>query len=62
MSLSLIDLPESVDCALDGKTIDEAIMYLISLKNIHGQDTVLVNDCVDEITGVSDLNLYKKTA
>jgi hypothetical protein len=62
MSLSLIDLPDSVDFALDGKTIDEAIMYLISLKNIHGNDTVLVNDCVDDITGVTVLNLYKKSA
>ncbi len=62
MSLSLIDLPDSIDFALDGKTIDEAIMYLISLKDIHGKDTVLVNDCVDDITGVTVLNLYKKSS
>lgn len=60
MSLTLIDLTDSVDFALDGKSIDEAIMYLISLKNIHGNDIVLVNDCVDDITGVTVLNLYKK--
>lgn len=60
MSLTLIDLPNSVDFVLDGKSIDEAIMYLISLKNIHGNDIILVNDCVDDITGVTVLNLYKK--
>ena len=54
-------MPEesSLDFAMDGLSIDEAIAYLQSLKvRFDGQDCVLSNDCVDDITGVTALNLY----
>lgn len=54
-------MPEesSIDYAMDGMSIDEAIAYLQSLKTrFVGQTCVLSNDCVDDITGVTALNLY----
>lgn len=54
-------MPEesSLDFAMDGLSIDEAIAYLQSLKvRFDGQHCVLSNDCVDDITGVTALNLY----
>jgi hypothetical protein len=49
----------SLDFAMDGLSIDDAIAYLQSLKaRFDGQHCVLSNDCVDDITGVTALNLY----
>lgn len=54
-------MPEepSVDYAMDRMSIDEAIAYLQSLKaRFIEHQCVLSYDCVDDITGVTSLNLY----
>lgn len=54
-------MPEesSIDYTMDGMSIDEAIAYLQSLKaRFVEQKCVLSNDCVDDITGATALNLY----
>jgi hypothetical protein len=44
---------------LDGKSLDEAIEYLQALKiRFAGQQCMLSNDCVDDISGATSLNLY----
>lgn len=55
----LMNDEDSLDCLMDGMSLDEAIAYLQSLKTrFDGQRCVLSNDCVDDITGVTVLNLY----
>lgn len=49
----------SLDYIMDGMSLDEAIAYLQSLKaRFVDQKCVLSNDCVDDITGATALNLY----
>lgn len=56
---TLLTSEESLDYKLDGMTLDEAIAYLQSLKKaFEGRHCVMSNDCVDDITGVTALNLY----
>jgi len=56
---TLLTEEESLDYKLDGMSLDEAIAYLQSLKTtFEGMHCVLSNDCVDDITGVTALNLY----
>jgi hypothetical protein len=55
----LMQEENSLDTIMDGMSIDEAIAYLQSLKTrFVDQKCVLSNDCVDDITGVTALNLY----
>lgn len=50
---------ESIDNILDGKSLDAAIEYLQALKiRFAGQQCILSNDCVDDISGATSLNLY----
>lgn len=56
---TLLTEEDSLDYKLDGMSLDEAIVYLQSLKKtFEGRNCVLSNDCVDDITGVTALNLY----
>jgi hypothetical protein len=55
----LMQEENSLDTIMDGMSLDEAIAYLQSLKTrFVDQKCVLSNDCVDDITGVTALNLY----
>lgn len=55
----LMNDEDSLDFCLDGMSLDEAIAYLQSLKTrFADQHCVISNDCVDDITGVTVLNLY----
>lgn len=56
---TLLTEEDSLDYTLNGMSLDEAITYLQSLKKtFEGRICVLSNDCIDEITGVTALNLY----